>query len=274
MHRVNSSHAALVISIAALFVALGGTAWAVTQIGTDQIQDGAVTSPKLHNGAVTKSKLAGNSVSNSKLRDNSISNSKLRNNSVSTSDIQDNAVSTSKIQDNAVSTSKIQDNAVTASKVAPNTFLAATGTAVDSARLGGLLPADFVNGVGFTENRHLVVPVGGSSPLFGAGFGAFSVSCSATGLHSVTWTPTVANAEYLADVQVFGAAPSIVTLNAIPASGSDSEPSLPGTLLPFLTTYQIGYTAGGEDHVATAFINGRFESGTGCVFVGQELSTG
>jgi hypothetical protein len=253
MRRVNSSHASLAISVTALFVALGGTALAVTQIGTSQIKNSAVTTKKLHNGAVTHSKLAGNSVS--------------------TANIAKSAVTNTKLANNAVSTSNIQPGAVTATQVAPNTFLPATGTAADAARLGGLLPADFVNGIGFTENRRLVVAEGSTVDLFGAGFGQFSVSCGGGGAGSVTWKPTVSNAEYLADVQVFGASPQIVTLNAIAAGSSDSEPN-PATILPFLTTYQIGYTAGGEDHIATMFINGRFESGTGCVFVAQELSTG
>jgi hypothetical protein len=263
MRRVNSSHASLAISVTALFVALGGTALAVTQIGTSQIKNSAVTTKKLHNGAVTNSKLAGNSVSSADIASSAVTNAKLAN----------GAVTNPKLAGNSVSTSDIQPGAVTATQVAPNTFLPATGTAADAARLGGLLPADFVNGIGFTENRRLVVAEGSTVDLFGAGFGQFSVSCGGGGAGSVTWKPTVSNAEYLADVQVFGASPQIVTLNAIAAGSSDSEPN-PATILPFLTTYQIGYTAGGEDHIATMFINGRFESGTGCVFVAQELSTG
>jgi hypothetical protein len=264
MRGLNSSHASLAISITALFVALGGTALAVTQIGTDQIQDSAVRSSKLHNGAVTNSKLARGSVSNSKLR----------NNSVSTSNIQDNAVSTSKIQDNAVSTSKIQDAAVTASKVAPNTFLPATGTAVNSTELGGLTAGDFVGGSGGMNSRRLVVASGTTGQqLFTIGFGSFSASCTAN-KPTVTWTAGVANAEYFVETFPFGVAPTQTTLNAIPSGGSDTQPTTPA-ITPFGAWFSIGETlSNGFNNVANVFITGRFEAGTGCVFVGQSLSTG
>lgn len=52
----------LVISLAALFVALGGTAYAATRlpsnsVGTAQLKKGAVTSSKIKDGAVTGSKI-------------------------------------------------------------------------------------------------------------------------------------------------------------------------------------------------------------------------
>jgi hypothetical protein len=49
-----------VVSTLCLFVLLGGTAWAVAanSIGTKQLKDGAVTSPKLRDRSVTQAKLA------------------------------------------------------------------------------------------------------------------------------------------------------------------------------------------------------------------------
>jgi hypothetical protein len=252
MQRLQSS-AALAVSVIALFVALGGSALAISQIGTSQIQNGAVTTPKLANGAVTTRKLANNAVTNSKLANNAVTNSKIAN--------------------NAVTGAKVADGSLTASDIAANTFLAANGTAADSSRLGGLLPTDFVQGVGIMEDRRIVVSAGTSGAVFlNTLFGSFTGNCSAGNQPSVSWSPTVSNAEYAANVLVFGAAPKLVTLNGIPAGGSDPEPN--PAVGPFQTTYQIAFTSGGLDHAATAWITGRFEFGIGCVFTGQELSSG
>jgi hypothetical protein len=264
MRRINSSYASLAISIVALFVALGGTAWAVTQIGTDQIM----------NSAVTSSKLAKSSVTNSKLADHSVGNAKLRNNSVSNSNLQSDSVSNSNLQSNSVSTSKIQDAAVTSSQVAPNTFLAANGTAANSLKLGGLPAADFLGGSGGLNSIRLVVPAGQTGKqLLPVGFGTFTGNCTAN-QPTVTWTAGVANAEYYVETFGFPTGAAQTTLNAIPAGGSDTEPT-PAAITPFAALYSIGETLStGFNNVATVFISGRFESGTGCVFVGQSLSTG
>jgi hypothetical protein len=57
--RISSAH---VIALAALFVALGGSAFAAATIGTSDIKDGAVTRDKLHDNAVNSSKVAKNSL--------------------------------------------------------------------------------------------------------------------------------------------------------------------------------------------------------------------
>lgn len=52
----------MVVALLALFIALGGSAYAVQKIGTKQIKNGAVTAPKLKNGAVTNAKVAAGSL--------------------------------------------------------------------------------------------------------------------------------------------------------------------------------------------------------------------
>lgn len=49
---------AMLVALVALFVSLGGSAYAVTQIGTNQIKNGAVTTPKIKSGAVRGDRLS------------------------------------------------------------------------------------------------------------------------------------------------------------------------------------------------------------------------
>jgi hypothetical protein len=271
MRRINASTAALAISGVALFVALGGTAVAVSQIGTSGIQNGAVTNSKLHGNAVTGSKIANGAVGSSKLAKNAVTSSKIAAGAVGNSQLAGGAVGNSKLADNAVTGSKVADGSLTASDIAPNTFLDANGTAADSSRLGDLLPADFVQGVGIMEDRRIVVPEGTSGAIFlNTLFGSFTANCDGSGHVQVVWTPTVSNAEYAATI-TSGTSVNLVTLNGIPAGVGDPEP-VTASVVPISITYQIGYTSG-LDHVATAWITGRFELGTGCVFIGQELSS-
>jgi hypothetical protein len=63
---------ALVISVIALFVAMGGVGYAAATIGTNDIQNGAVTTPKLAGGAVTGPKIGGSAVGSTKVLNNSL----------------------------------------------------------------------------------------------------------------------------------------------------------------------------------------------------------
>ena len=89
---------ALVISLIALFVSVGGVAWAAATIGTNDIKNGAVTKKKLHKNAV--------------------STNKVNNNAISTAKIAGSAVDGGKIADGAVSRAKIADDAVNGAKIA------------------------------------------------------------------------------------------------------------------------------------------------------------
>jgi hypothetical protein len=59
---------AMVVASIALFVAVGGISWAAATIGTNDIQNKAVTAKKLHNHAVGKRKIKRHAVAGEKLR--------------------------------------------------------------------------------------------------------------------------------------------------------------------------------------------------------------
>jgi hypothetical protein len=66
--------ASLVISVIALFAALGGVGWAAAQnsVGTAQLKNGAVTYPKLGNGSVGNWKLGFGSVGTRKIQNGAV----------------------------------------------------------------------------------------------------------------------------------------------------------------------------------------------------------
>jgi hypothetical protein len=63
---------AMVVATIALVISLGGVGYAAGLIGTNDIKDGAVTTPKIHATAVTQGKLHADSVTGAKVVDNSL----------------------------------------------------------------------------------------------------------------------------------------------------------------------------------------------------------
>jgi hypothetical protein len=119
---------AMVVALLALFVALGGSAWAVSKVGTKQIRNGAVTGPKIKNGAVTTGKIKGGAVNASRLANGAVTGvklavgavtgTKLGVRSVGAAALADQSVGPAAIQSDAVGTESLADSAVTAAKLA------------------------------------------------------------------------------------------------------------------------------------------------------------
>jgi hypothetical protein len=80
--RIIRQSPALVISVLALAVALGGTSYAAFEVpknsvGTAQLKNHAVTGAKLKNNSITSGKLKNNSITSGKLKNNSVTGRKL-----------------------------------------------------------------------------------------------------------------------------------------------------------------------------------------------------
>lgn len=103
-----------VMATIAVFVTLGGGAYAVSKIDTADIKKGAVTAKKLRASAVTTEKIA------------------------------DGAVTTPKLADGAVTAPKLGDGAVGTAKIAPD---AVTGADVDESSLGPVPSALTLDGL-------------------------------------------------------------------------------------------------------------------------------
>jgi hypothetical protein len=103
---------ALVISIIALFVSIGGVGYAASKIGTNDIK----------NQAVTKEKIAKKAVATGRLNDQAVKERTIFDQAVTTDKIADGAVTNGKLAANSVDGSKVLDGSLTGSDVANNSL--------------------------------------------------------------------------------------------------------------------------------------------------------
>ena len=100
------------IALAALLVALGGTAVAAFPNGsvtTATLANGSVTTAKIRNGAVTKPKIASGAVNADRIAVGAVQAAKIAN----------SAVKSGKIQNGAVTSEKVADGSITSSDLVP-----------------------------------------------------------------------------------------------------------------------------------------------------------
>jgi hypothetical protein len=94
---------ALVVATIALFLAAGGTTYALTlpsnSVGSAQIQAGRVLNSKLHPGAVSNSKMGNGAVTFSKMASNQMTAAKIRNGSLLGEDLAANTVTGAQIDE-------------------------------------------------------------------------------------------------------------------------------------------------------------------------------
>ncbi len=88
-----------VVALTAMFIALGGTAYAIDKnsVGTAQLKNKAVTAKKLKNNAVTAKKIKNNAVTANKLKANSVATAKIRNGAVTAEKLADGSVGGAKL---------------------------------------------------------------------------------------------------------------------------------------------------------------------------------
>jgi hypothetical protein len=106
-----------VISVIALFVALGGASYAAVNlpansVGSKQIKKRAVRNRHINRNAVSAGKIQGNSISSPKIADGS----------VFSNDLADNSVGSGKLANNSVNGGKVTDGSLTAADLAPDTL--------------------------------------------------------------------------------------------------------------------------------------------------------
>lgn len=112
--HLTSAH---LIALVALFVALGGSAFAVTQIprnsvGTPQLKRGAVKAPNIAGAAVKRNKIAPRAINNTRIAAGAVNAPKIANGSVNRNKIRPGAVDASRLAAGAVGPEAIRPGAV------------------------------------------------------------------------------------------------------------------------------------------------------------------
>ena len=118
---------ALVISIIALFVSIGGVGYAASKIGTNDIKNQAVTKPKIAKKAVETGRLDDQAVTERTIRDLAVTTGKLA----------DGAVTTTKLGPSAVTTDKISDGQVRSPDLGPITEVSVNSATVANGDTAG-----------------------------------------------------------------------------------------------------------------------------------------
>jgi trimeric autotransporter adhesin len=198
--REKLMHPATFISLAALFVALGGVGYAATKIGTKQLKNRAVTGPKLANNSVTSPKIRARAVRNGDLANNSVSSSKIRNGAIISADlavgsvlnqnlgngavtsgkIANDTIATGNLANGSVASEKIGTAAVVASKLAANS-VTNPAIAPDSITAAQIANGQVVEGNGALSSVEVQLPNGATnSPVLSfPGLGVLQADCPA-----------------------------------------------------------------------------------------------
>jgi hypothetical protein len=111
-HLKRHLHPATVISCIALFVALGGAAYAVSPLGsksvkTKNLANGSVNTLKLRSGAVTTLKIRNGAVTGAKIAPGAVGATQIANGAVRSSALGGGVVTEAKIKNGAVSQAKL-----------------------------------------------------------------------------------------------------------------------------------------------------------------------
>lgn len=193
------------ISCIALFVALGGAAYAAkTTLGRK-----AVKTRNLANGSVTTLKLKGGSVTNLKLRDGAVTGNKIAPGTIGAGQLEKGAVRSEQLGGGVVTAAKLKDGAVGIEKLANG--------AVTNAKLGTEAVATGKIQNGAVTNAKLV------PSLLGQLVKSVSYVGKASGVVSAT-SPQSVTAECPAGKQVAGGGARVIPGNAVSFQVTESVP--------------------------------------------------
>jgi catabolite regulation protein CreA len=171
MSRTRSYLRQNVLGLIAIFIALGGTAYAANTVGSSDIIDDSILSADIKTNNVRSDDIQGNAVSSSKLDSGA----------VQSIDVRDDTLAAIDLAPDSVGSSEIAQDAVGGGEVASDSLFARNISGVESLRGSGLKQVDDPVG-------------GGSTPVFLMREGDFTVNagCTDDGSGVVTARVTIA----------------------------------------------------------------------------------
>jgi hypothetical protein len=271
--REKLMHPATFISMAALFVALGGVGYAATKIGTKQLRNRAVTGPKLANNSVTSPKIRALAVRNSDLANNSVSTSKVQNRAIISADLALGSVLTENLGNGAVTPEKIGTGAVVASKLAANS-VTNPAIAPDSITAAQIANGQVVEGNGTLSSVEVQLPGGAlNSPLLSLpGLGVLQADCAA----GITTIKFLNNSGTSIELRLWGVidgatdTPTIASNNLLNGFLVEQESGLQGAMG---ITWMASFGQGANLHLATINTSTRLVAGGTCTISAQATYT-
>jgi hypothetical protein len=279
---------AMGVALIALVVALSGTTYAAVRIGTKQIKNNAITSPKIRNGGVKNVDLARNSVNTAKILASAVTGLQIRDASVGNGDLANDAVTGGKVRGGAIGNSDLANDAVTASKIRANsvgnTELATDAVTTTKIKDGSVAGADItdatitaskikdgevVEGNGRMLSNAVTLPDGaGQTTLLSVpGLGALRAACAA-GTTTTQWQNTGSGAVTVAD-QVLAGPTQATEATSVPAGATHDQPT--GAATESLT-WQVSDDSSAGDRVTTIWVTAS-ASGTSCRITAQGIAT-
>ncbi len=168
---------AMILSIVALFVALGGSAYAVgigkNTVRSPQIVDGAVRTVDVRDNAVNAAKIAPDAVGNEELAENSVTSQQVVDETLTNADLGAASVTSSEVADQSLTADDLGANSVGTSEL--------QSASVRAAELGAIIQVsneEAIKANGGTKTVQVACPAG-TTVISGGGFStSFSIHMS------------------------------------------------------------------------------------------------
>jgi len=140
----------------ALFVAMGGSAYAANTVGSADIIDESILSADIKNGEVKTDDVLNNTIASVDIATGAVANS----------DLVNGAITEGKLALNSVGTTRVVNGSLLGADVAPNTL---TGAQIAESSLGKVNDADTVDGLDSTQLQGAQGDPGPAGPALFAG---------------------------------------------------------------------------------------------------------